>query len=127
MKVAIAKVFRMSKSDLQRYCLDLIYRSGCALKGADPEDVVDRLGDCIGSDLARLFPDLMCFKYSSVDERDLHLREIGKQLTDEDIRLILKHLGGRMIYDSLKGDFTEESFAKTFDDCNEETFVQFLK
>lgn len=116
MKVAIAKVFRISKKELQKKCIELIVNEALL---TDQETIAE----CIGEDLACLYnadPDMGVYTQEEIDQ-------FARDLSDEDIRLILKHFGGRMIYDSLNGDNTEGGIANAFDDCVNETFVQFLK
>ena len=122
MKVAIAKVFRISKKELQKKCIELIVRKAESISG-DSEVVRETLSECIGDDLACLYNADVSYGVYSQKEID----QFARDLSDEDIRLILKHLGGRVIYDSLDGDNTEEDIAEAFDDCYNETFVQFLK
>lgn len=122
MKVAIAKVFRISKKELQKKCIELIVREAESIP-EDAETVIETLAECVGKDLAYLYNADVSYGMYSQEEID----QFARDLSDEDIRLILKHFGGRMIYDSLNGDNTEGGIANAFDDCINETFVQFLK
>lgn len=122
MKVAIAKVFRMSKKELQKKCVELIVKEG-ERSGLDSKEVIEFLAECIGEDLAYLHdadPEYGVYSQEEIDQ-------FAKDLSDEDMRLILKHFGGNLIYDSLNGDTTEGGIVNAFDDCKNETFVQFLK
>ena len=117
MKVAIAKVFRMSSSELKRKCVELINKRSEMIDG-DHDQIIEELSECIGENLALLYP---LPYYPDYEEM---LRELT--MTEEEIRLVLKHFGGLLIVDSLYG-ISEESIMQAFDDCLEETFVQFLR
>ena len=118
MKVAIAKVFRMTKSELRHECINLISVVGNNLHG-DEDFVLERLADHIGEDLALIYPRTL-----NADEKEMI--ELENSLTDEDIRIILKHFGGYLIASKLR-DFSLSAIVDAFDDCEEESFVQFLR
>ena len=119
MKVAIAKVFRMSKKDLQKKCIELIRKKADLIEG-DYDTVKGELAECIGEDSAEL---LDLAYQENPDE------ELIKDIDDEEIRIILKHLGGFLIAEGISTDgvISEVDLMESFDDCKCETFVHFLK